>query len=453
MAICTEVKGAHIVGGEVNYKLIEFNTDSTVVRYRVNFTLYRDKNSGGAFFDLGDLAVFGIYRKNATGEWNYYDEIRGVDPGPILDIELPDIPCFEEDELLALEKGIYSFIVSLPVDDGIYLINYSRCCRSPLITNLEDPDENGFTWNVIISTEAAKIKNSSPEFSESIPVLACLGEEITFDQSATDTDGDILIYSLCAPLIAGGDADATAGGTGMDGCCDCVRPDPNRCPPSFDEVTYSDTHNSLSPLGENSSITMDNSTGMLTLNSAVTGSFAVGICIEEYRAGILIGSYVRDITLTVFSCEPLPTTNYYLDSDFDSYGNPDSVIVDCQSSEGYVLLSGDCDDTNGFINPGEEDIPNNGIDEDCDGLDAISSTENTEEDNFQFYPNPANDRINIISNENENTLLIEIYSITGQLMCQTRGASVIDISSFQKGVYLIHWKDKNDHKVQKLIKS
>ena len=58
---------------------------------------------------------------------------------------------------------------------------------------------------------------------------------------------------------------------------------------------------------------------------------------------------------------------FYLDEDGDGYGiETDSQCV-CEPWEAYSAeLVGDCDDASGDVNPGAEEICNNGVDEDCD---------------------------------------------------------------------------------------
>ncbi len=69
----------------------------------------------------------------------------------------------------------------------------------------------------------------------------------------------------------------------------------------------------------------------------------------------------------------LASNIYYLDSDNDTYGNPLTSIVACSAPAGYVSNSLDCNDSDILINPAAFDILDNGVDEDCSGIDASAA--------------------------------------------------------------------------------
>src|SRR5690606_23942197 len=56
----------------------------------------------------------------------------------------------------------------------------------------------------------------------------------------------------------------------------------------------------------------------------------------------------------------------------DGHGGPNDVLsadLTC-SSAGVAATSGDCDDTQAHIHPGANEVPANGVDEDCDAREA-----------------------------------------------------------------------------------
>ncbi len=93
------------------------------------------------------------------------------------------------------------------------------------------------------------------------------------------------------------------------------------------------------------------------VSSIVTVDFDVTDC-----AGIVGGSNVTDIMGAC--CSQLHA--YYVDSDSDTYGSGDSVML-CEAPEGYVDRGGDCNDDNDEIYPGAEEICD-GEDSNCDGV-------------------------------------------------------------------------------------
>ena len=74
--------------------------------------------------------------------------------------------------------------------------------------------------------------------------------------------------------------------------------------------------------------------------------------------------------------EGLAETAFFLDFDGDGFGDENSSILACALPSGYVAESGDCNDNDSNVFPGAMDIPDNGIDEDCDGMDATLFVDN-----------------------------------------------------------------------------
>ena len=77
---------------------------------------------------------------------------------------------------------------------------------------------------------------------------------------------------------------------------------------------------------------------------------------------------------------------YYRDTDGDGYGDPDHTAS--APADGFVTLSGDCDDTNPAINPGATEVCD-GIDNNCDGaVDDVNVWYYLDEDG-DGYGDPA----------------------------------------------------------------
>jgi hypothetical protein len=62
---------------------------------------------------------------------------------------------------------------------------------------------------------------------------------------------------------------------------------------------------------------------------------------------------------------------WYGDFDGDGYGNAAMSRVACEESPGWVADGTDCDDGDRRISPGMAERCGDGIDQDCDGADAV----------------------------------------------------------------------------------
>jgi len=66
---------------------------------------------------------------------------------------------------------------------------------------------------------------------------------------------------------------------------------------------------------------------------------------------------------------------WFADVDSDGFGDPESATEACIEPDGFVGNSEDCNDDDPGIHPDADDLPRDGVDGDCDGVDAETLSE------------------------------------------------------------------------------
>jgi gliding motility-associated-like protein len=299
--VSIDLSALHIIGGDVIYECKGINTANNTVRFGITFTMYRDSRGSGAEFD--NNAGFGVYRGNGTN-WSHFTTINGINPEDVQDVPIDNAnPCVIIPVNVGVQKGVYRFEVILPISNtDTYMIAYQRCCRNNTILNLNGPGDTGAAFTTEITPEAQRSCNNSPKFKSFPPVVICVNRPINFDHSAIDVDGDSLVYEFCSPLTAGGKDGSQ--GTGSADACTGVRPAPQNCLPPFSNVTFlAPTYSFSRPMGGDPIVNINDNTGVIGGSPNLLGQFVVGVCVKEYRNGILIGTLRRDFQFNVTTCE------------------------------------------------------------------------------------------------------------------------------------------------------
>ena len=290
----TRVFATHIIGGEITYKYLGNNS------YKITLKVYRDCNTGQAPFD--DPAVLGVF--NSSGSL-----LSTMNLGnPAVTHVQPNLnnPCITIPPDICVEQAIYTGTQNFPPIAGGYQIVYQRCCRNGSIINILDPGNVGSTYIAKIPDVGVYGYNSSPYFNNYPPIAVCEGMPLVFDHSATDPDGDQLVYSFCTPYEG-----ATAGNP---------MPQPPNGPP-YGNIVWVPPYNVNNQISSSPAMAIDANTGLLTANPTAIGQFVVGVMVKEFRNGVQIGEDRRDFQFNVTECNPVVLAKFQT-----SIGNADTVL-------------------------------------------------------------------------------------------------------------------------------
>jgi gliding motility-associated-like protein len=272
------VGATHIVGGEITYDCLGNN------QYRITLTVYRDCYNGEPWFD--DPAYIAVFDK----DWDRVASLT-MDWNPLSNDTIPpelSNPCLVIPPDVCVHRSRYVRTVTLPFSPGGYTLVYQRCCRNKLIRNIPEPMYTGISIIAEIGEESLNACNNGAKFKKWPPLAICVNQPIDFDHGAVDPDGDSLVYRLCTPLVG----------------ADTIVPQPKPANPGpYDPVVWIDPPFSLANVLGGVPLTIDPNTGFLTGVPNMIGNFVVGVCVDEYRNGVLISTTRRDFQYNVADCD------------------------------------------------------------------------------------------------------------------------------------------------------
>lgn len=318
----------HIVGGELYYDCLGGN------QYKITLKIYRDcgPNSQAPFDNPANISVFGPNNQLLI---NLSLNFPGATNVPFVATN----PCFQAPPNVCVEEAIYTTTVTLPVDAlGSITLAYQRCCRNNSILNIVSPQSTGSTYTETIPPSSQIICNSSPRFTNFPPIALCVGDSLIFDHSATDPDGDSLVYELCSTFHG---ADQTN-----------PQPVPTSNPP-FTPIVFQPPYTQSSPIASNPPISINPQTGLLKVFPNLQGQYVVGVCAKEYRNGVLIGTHSRDFQFNVTVCLSNVNSAFALPVNLPT--NANGEIVSCGEYE-MTFINQSINGTNYFWDFGVQGI-------------------------------------------------------------------------------------------------
>jgi gliding motility-associated-like protein len=291
----------HIVGGEIFYDYLGNND------YKVTLKVYRDCYNGVPPLDQPAY----VFIFNSAGV--FLDSLAMPLPGTTIIPPVINNPCFIPPTDVCVEEGVYTAIVNLPPIPGGYYLSYARCCRNGTILNLVNPGAVGSTYMAHIPDTTLAATNSSPRYNNFPPIFLCAGVPLFFDHSATDPDGDSLYYEFCDPFH-GASADCPRyGPIALSDGVDCLEVAP---PPPYPLVPWLAPYNASYPMGSLPAMAVDPVTGLMTGTPNIVGQWVVGVCVSEYRNGVLLDVNKRDFQFNVVNCPNLPVASIPLQNTF-----------------------------------------------------------------------------------------------------------------------------------------
>lgn len=276
------------VAGNITYSWL---ADST---YRVVFKLYNDC-SGSSAPNSVTLCVYNSC--NSTGFSTTMQKLNGniranTPNGSEVSIGCANVPtkCSSTTSTLpGLHEWWYVDTVTLP----------ARCTSWKFRVALSTRNTTGnlAAGNMLLEAtlnNQLSLQNSSPTPSAPLIIFACLNQPISLNLGFTDADNDSLAYVIVTPKTTSNLTCPTApANIGF-----------KQNTPPIDTIN--------NPIQSSNSFNMSKTNGQIAFTNILSADQVFTVRVDEYRNGVLIGSVLTDVQVSVFACAnlvPIPITS------------------------------------------------------------------------------------------------------------------------------------------------
>lgn len=266
-----KAQATHLAGADLTYRWLGGSS------YEVTLKLYRD------CYGVAAPTNPNVHFESDNCNIDFDENLEQVGPGTEI-----TFPCANAATACSggsqqgYQQYIYKDTVNLSACSD-WVLSWEDCCRNCAITTIVHSNDCSSDPGMYVNAHLNNLNggNSSPVFTNLPVALLCVGQSFTYNHGVVDADGDVLVYSLVAPLQSAGNP-----------------------------VVFEPGFSATNPISSNPALSLNTSSGDLNLTPTQFQVGVLAIRVEEYRNGVKVGDVVRDMQFLVRNCNnTLPTAS------------------------------------------------------------------------------------------------------------------------------------------------
>ena len=267
----SDAHATHAMGGDLTYECLGNN------QYKVTLNFFRDCNGVEAPTNCNNGRRFRVRSSQCIADFNACFALESVEViTPICDGAADR--CTDPNGQYGVERYKFSATINLSQWAGCgtdWLIEWELCCRNNAITSLNNPGARNLYLSARLNNTVVPC-NSSPRFLNHPVPFGCVGQPMVYNHGVSDLAGDSLTFEL-APA------------RGNNG----------------NSIPYNAGYTYLQPVitsGGANAVQIDPATGTISFVPSIQQFAVVSVLVKEFRNGVQIGSYIRDVQFAIIAC-------------------------------------------------------------------------------------------------------------------------------------------------------